>query len=328
MAQDHFVAQTYLRKFGDPNRGYLMHGYRKVPPKDFPCRPRDVCREWDGDLNPAFITNRPELRGDFRALCEPHWGSALDSLLKGKLGREDKFIMAAMAATLMTCTPAWRRLSTEIYGKFTTGTAIASYELAIKAGATPPLEAEDIALLRSGEIVLDVDPRFLEAKNTRALLIHAWLIYNQPWMVLYNGTDHPFVTSDNPLALLYPNPKGGVTRFLPVTPTVCLEIPFVTDLAPIDPANFQFDLDRPPQGGISYAQMTPDQARRINRLLVQCAEDLVLTSQPSDGIRTLVAKYAQWGLDQDFIEQPVDDENAVLHGTVLHVRERARILQP
>jgi Protein of unknown function (DUF4238) len=221
LARDHFVAQTYLRKFGDPNHDDLMHGYMKSPQKDFPCRPHKVCHEWDGDLNPEFITNKPELRGDFRALCEPHWDSALASLRTGRLGHEDKFIMAAMAATLMTCTPAWRRVSTQMYNDQLMATTIASHDLAIKAGATPELDAEDVNLLRRGEIRLEADPKFLEAKNTRWLLSHAWIIYNQPWRVLYNGTNHPFVTSDNPFALLHPNPRGGVTRFLPVTPFLC-----------------------------------------------------------------------------------------------------------
>jgi hypothetical protein len=100
------------------------------------------------------------------------------------------------------------------------------------------------------------------------------------------------------------------------------EIPFLNDLEPIDPATFTFDLNRPPRGEISFAQMSPIEARRLNTLLVRCAENLVLVAQPSDEIRDLVAKYARWGSDQEFIERPVEGENAVIHGTVLRVRER------
>jgi hypothetical protein len=211
MARDHYVAQTYLRRFGDPGQDFLMHGYMKSPLKDFPCRPHKVCREWDGDLNVEFITNRPELRGDFRAMCEPHWDSAVDRLLAAKLSNDDKLIMAQMAATFMTCTPAWRRISVEIYSAFVKGSAVAGYDLTLKAGQAPEIEAEAIELLRSGRLRVETEPKFIEAKHTRNLLNHARLIYNQPWTVIYNGSDFPFVTSDNPFAMLSPNPRGGVT---------------------------------------------------------------------------------------------------------------------
>ena len=29
MANDHFVAQTYLKHFGDPSKGGMLHAYRK-----------------------------------------------------------------------------------------------------------------------------------------------------------------------------------------------------------------------------------------------------------------------------------------------------------
>jgi hypothetical protein len=62
--------------------------------------------------------------------------------------------------------------------------------------------------------------------------------------------------------------------------------------------------------------------KAINRLTAQCAEDLVLTTRPSEGIRRLVEKYSKWGLDSEFTEQPVPGEKAVLHGSALVVRQR------
>ena len=300
-----------------------MHGYLKSPLRDFPCRPHKVCAEWDGDLNPEFITNRPELRGDFRSMCEPHWDQEVGKLLSGKLGREGKLVMAQMAATLMTCTPAWRRVSVDTYNSFLKGTAIASHDLTVKAGRTPEIETEAIELLRNGGLSLETDPKFIEAKNTRGLLDHARLIYNQPWIVLHNGTEFPFVTSDNPFALLtgYPR-RPGVTRFLPITPRVCLEIPFLHDLEPRERKMTRFDLDQAPKGDVRYATIPPLKARAINRLIVQCAEKLVLSPAPDAGVQRLVEKYAAWGIDQEYVEFPAVGENAVYQGTILRVRER------
>ena len=49
MANDHFVAQTYLRHWLRPGQK-LLHAYSKASAKEFPCRPADICHEWDGDL--------------------------------------------------------------------------------------------------------------------------------------------------------------------------------------------------------------------------------------------------------------------------------------
>ncbi len=69
MAQDHFVAQTYLRQWADPSSG-MLRGYGKRTGREFPCAPKDVCREWDWDVNPYFKDN-PRLLGDYRKIFEP-----------------------------------------------------------------------------------------------------------------------------------------------------------------------------------------------------------------------------------------------------------------
>ena len=71
MANDHFIAQTYLRNFGDGSNGGMLHGYRKSDGTQFPCWPKDVCREWDGDLNPSWLTGREHLLGQFRKMVLP-----------------------------------------------------------------------------------------------------------------------------------------------------------------------------------------------------------------------------------------------------------------
>lgn len=62
MANDHFIAQTYLKHFGDPAKGGMLNAYRKSDAKQFPCWPADVCHEWDGDLNPEWL-KEPALLG-------------------------------------------------------------------------------------------------------------------------------------------------------------------------------------------------------------------------------------------------------------------------
>ena len=49
MPNDHFVAQTYLKRWCDPTTN-MLQGYSKTIDKEFPCRTQDVCRQWDWDF--------------------------------------------------------------------------------------------------------------------------------------------------------------------------------------------------------------------------------------------------------------------------------------
>ena len=106
MANDHFVARTYLKNFGDAENGGQLYGYSKTYGKQFPCWPRDVCREWDGDLNPSWLGSCPNLLGEFRKIFEPLWGTSVQTLLLGSCPQEHRLAIAGYVANLMTCTPA------------------------------------------------------------------------------------------------------------------------------------------------------------------------------------------------------------------------------
>src|ERR1700722_9492129 len=99
MSEDHYVAQTYLKHFGDPKIGGMLHGYKKPSGQGFPCWPGDICREWDGDINPTL--KNPKLLGDFRALFEPHWNPSIEKILSGRLEAADKWAIAGYMANLM-----------------------------------------------------------------------------------------------------------------------------------------------------------------------------------------------------------------------------------
>jgi len=107
MPRDHFVAQTYLKHFIG-NDG-MLHAYRKSNGGDFPCRPRDICHEWDGDLVHDFLKDET-LIGSFRKIFEPAWDRALIDLVDGVADPTVKLAVAGYWANLMVCTPAWTRV--------------------------------------------------------------------------------------------------------------------------------------------------------------------------------------------------------------------------
>src|ERR1051325_11025013 len=113
MALDHFVAQTYLKHWCDPRTGQ-MRGYKKAIEQNFPCSPKDVCREWNWDINPVFEDN-PSLLADFRKAFEPLWNPVVGEVRAGKLTSQEKFILAGYWAQLTTCTPTWHAHAVEMY---------------------------------------------------------------------------------------------------------------------------------------------------------------------------------------------------------------------
>jgi hypothetical protein len=109
MAQDHYVARTYLKHFSDPDSGGMLHGFKKPSGEEFLCWPKDVCREWDGDNNPTL--KNPSLLGEYRDYFEPHWNPSIARLASDDFENQDKWAVAGYLANLMACVPAWLRVS-------------------------------------------------------------------------------------------------------------------------------------------------------------------------------------------------------------------------
>jgi hypothetical protein len=70
MANDHFVARTYLKRWCDRDKAQPIQAYRKETGTTFPCWPEAVCAEADGDLNPQYF-QEPAVLGQFRSIFEP-----------------------------------------------------------------------------------------------------------------------------------------------------------------------------------------------------------------------------------------------------------------
>ena len=172
MANDHFVACTYLKRFGDPAQNGMLHAYRKTDGEHFPCWPADVCREWDGDLNFTWL-QEPALLGDYRKMFEPLWNIAVEGLLSKAPSDHHRLAIAGYVANLMTCTPAWRRVGVQMHNNHATGYLKFSKRMQEDYGGNPKLPTDAIASLQRGEIAIDHDPDYVKALFTRQLIQHA-----------------------------------------------------------------------------------------------------------------------------------------------------------
>jgi hypothetical protein len=197
MSLDHYVARTYLKHWCDETKNEPIQAYRKSDLKQFPCWPADVCAERDGDRNPDYFLD-PAVLGQFRSIFEPHWGAAVGALQNGRMRAEDKFVIAGYWANLTVTTPAWRLIGTDLYERDLRSV------LPIFMKGHPALE-------KRVKFTVEIDPKFVKAVVTKHLLPGTWLFYNQKWSILSNDTAYPFLTSDNPSAILPPEVIGGPT---------------------------------------------------------------------------------------------------------------------
>jgi Protein of unknown function (DUF4238) len=327
MARDHFIAQTYLKHFGDAKLGGMLHVYRKSDsPAYFRCWPQDVCYQWDDDLNPEFLPHRPELLGDFRKMCEPNWDISIESLLsREKIPDTDRFVISAYFANLMTCTPAWRRVGVEIYNRHLAGDLLFAKKMKEKHGGQTDLPVEAIEMMERGEKTISTNPAKIKAVVTRHLLEHACMMYNQDWTVLNNDTDQPFITSDNPVAIMYSGKTGErVTRFLPITPRLCLSVTYAMSRINLkNPKDHLFDFLKPSHGKTTYENVNSVGARNINRVVAMCGEEIVFSSMAQRGVEGLVKRYADYGIYAEYIESHVDSEDSINQGSIIRVGKRS-----
>jgi hypothetical protein len=297
----------------------MLHVYRKSDGKYFTCWPSDICHEWDGDDNPFL--DPPELLGSYRKIYEPHWSPSVNAFLDGSVSAQEKMAIAAYMANLMTCTPTWARIGASMHAQMVEATL--RFKDKLEQGRDALL-SEGLRALEDGEIELVTDPQYVKAVSTRGLLRHALAAYNLDWTVLVNRSDIPFVTSDHPVAMLPPGrPHEPLKRYLSLTPQICLYIEFhpLTTKVP-EMSEVPAMLSQTPSGTINHQAAAARSVKVINRLIVQCAEDLVISSSGSAGIEALTRKYRYWGLDSEVITIENGETNRQLHLNRIILRER------
>jgi hypothetical protein len=295
--QDHYIAKTYLKHFaGSDGR---LWAYRKRDGSNFPCRPRDICRELDGDLIPDFLSD-PTALGLYRALFEPSWNLSITALQSRAVPPDVKMAIAGYAANMMVCTPAMTRLFAESYTHDLLVTVRARHALNLARGKTDETLRACLEAIDKGDIALETERDYIRALMAKNLMAYAWQLYNADWVVVNNDTAVEFLTSDNPFAFEDPGPfrggQAGLPRFLPITPRMCLYV--VMDPKP---RADEPDFSKPPDGSVRFATTHERGIDRVNLAVVRCAEEIVLGSAQRDEIDAVVRKNAPFRVSNEFI---------------------------
>ena len=316
MAQDHFVAQTYLKHWADPHSG-MLRGYGKRSGKEFPCAPKDVCREWDWDVNPYFKDN-PRLLGDYRKIFEPKWKPTVAAVRAGQFSAEDKFVLSGYWALLTTCTPTWHRNALKVAER-----QLADFiPLVARHVAKEKPEYRDFVeeALAKGWIEPNPDGQHIKAFLTQQLTRTTLLLYQLDWIVVRNTTEAPFITSDNPSSVLPRRPFiGGLTRFLPLAPDYAL----LTTIDRRRKLSAELpDLEKAPPGKVSAGTVSRRQAARLNRVTVMNADELVLSGRANRPERRLVRNHRDFAVVTDQARFPTPDGGYINAFTMMVRRER------
>jgi hypothetical protein len=307
VAEDHYVARTYLKHFaGDSGK---LRAYRKSDGKTFPCAPKDICRELDGDTIPEFLSDE-KLLGKYRTIFEGAWNPAVEALQSRLIDREIKLHIAGYWANLLIGTPTWKRTGIDLYNQNIEYNLRARSALTRENGQPEELLEQGIKALDGGHLKIAVEGEYIRALGATFALRYAWKLYNADWHVYENQTTVPFITSDNPCSF-EDDPTWGKREhalYLPITPKLCV----TCDLTKQRGLSEQPDFTKAPKGKVTGNDAPLETVRRINVCMAKSAEDLMLTSEASEYVQHLVTTYGRYRVEHE--SRMVRQGNAYLIG--------------
>ena len=313
MALDHYVSQVHLKNFYSPALSGMIYAIRKSDLKRFQTRSQDVCRIEEGSTN-AYLTEDRAIE-EFLKGVEPGYNASLAKLRENKSDQECISCIAGFAAYIVTCSPAAMRIES--------GPMKAALESAAtfldKQGMMPKspraLGEKSISeLLADDTVKVTVDPKYPQAVGISNILHYVSVFGNSPWEILRNedADNNPFFTSDYPAAIETFDLNTPINRIVPLAPDLAVRI-----MPDIRLSDMQRDL--------SFAKFraAPRRLKRaevlgLNRLIVRCAEDLILYRDDREWVEGFVAKNKRYRIE------PVTQKLSTGTGDLLVSTQRIR----
>jgi hypothetical protein len=303
MALDHYVSQVHLKHFYSPALGERMYAVRKSDGKAFTPDAESVCRIEEGSTN-AYLT-RDRAIEEFLKGVEPRYNAAVKNLSAGEIDSECIAVIAGFAAYVMTCSPAAMRIQT-----VPLKAGLESFARALDAANTlpPPPAALGGAnlteLLQSGKIDFTVDPKYPQAIGIANIQKMTLMLGNATWEILENPFDDcPFFTSDFPAAVEESDNPHAINRIVPLTPSLAIrirrDISLEREHDDLTFPRFRHRVRRIPRMELAA----------VNRLLVQCAEDLVFYRDDHSWVKPFIVKNASYRVETE-IQTPADSGGA------------------
>ncbi len=301
MPLDHYVSQVHLRNFYSPELGERMFAIRKRDMHQFQCRSEDVCRIENGSTNEFLIHDRAI--EDFLLGIEPKYNKSIDKLRKGEIDADCIYVVSGFVSYVQSCSPAGMRIHSSMPKNAVENTA-KMLDARGEISPTPPeLGGKSITeLLETGEIQVTVDPKFPQSIGISNITSSMSAFGNFYWEILLNNvSDSPFFTSDFPITIESSNDPRVLNRVIPLAPDLALRIV----------PNIYYDKEAAKQNFSQHRfllkKLSRKQVRAINKLIVQCAENLVFYSENEDWVPKFVSKNCQYRIEPLVEEIKVDN---------------------
>jgi hypothetical protein len=301
MPLDHYVSQVHLRNFYSPALNGLMYAVRKSDLKRFVARSQDVCRIQENSSNAYLKDNR--IVEEFLKEVEPRYNASLSKLRDNKIDWQCIYSIAGFAAYAMVCSPAGMRIQSEPLESILHSTAAVLDAKGIFDSIPESLGGRSVTeLLQDGALKFTVDPKFPQALGIAAILHNVSVFGNSPWEILRNEEpDCPFFTSDFPVPIEVMDINIPNNRIVPLAPDLAIRILPDVSLSRSEPdlsfAKFKF----------AHRSLQRTEVLYINRLIVRCAEDLILYRDDREWVEGFVAKNRRYHIEPVTERIPIDN---------------------
>jgi hypothetical protein len=291
MPLDHYVSQVHLKNFNSPTLDGLIYAIRKSDLKRFRTKSRDICRIEDGSTN-AFLQESRAIE-EFLKDVEPHYNASLAKLRENRFDQECIFCIAGFVAYVSTCSPAAMRIhSGPLKVTLASTAAILDAQGAIPKAPASLGEKSMTELLADGTVKFEVDPKYPQAIGVTSVMHHVSGFGNSPWEILQNPeADSPFFTCDYPAAIEVVDLNTPINRIVPLAPDLAIRIKPDVRLSRTKP-----DLTFAKFKTISR-ELKRTEILDLNRLIVQCAEDLILYRDDRPWIEDFVTKNRRYRIE-------------------------------
>jgi len=298
MPLDHYIPQVHLRKFYSPALGERMYAIRKSDLKCFTPNSKSVCAIHDGSTN-AYLREDRAIE-EFLKTIEPNYNSAIERLISDEIDEKCIYTISGFVAYVATCSPGGMRIHS---GPLKNTVEVTARMLDPKGVFPPPppeLGGANLTdLLRRGTVKITVDSKYPQAVGISQIFQHTATFGNFKWDILRNGfTDSPFFTSDFPVAIERSDDPRILNRVVPLAPDLAIRIKPDLNIKR-GQADFSFTHFEYRIRDISRAEVV-----QINRLIVQCAEEVVFYRDDRPWVKPFVARNRQYRIEPITHELP------------------------
>ncbi len=291
MPLDHYVSQVHLKNFYSPSLGNLMYAIRKSDLKAFTPNSDSVCKIEDGSTNSYLRENR--IVEEFLKKIEPNYNKSIDKLRANDIDAACIFTIAGFVAYIITCSPAGMRINSNLLkGAVEETTRILDSKEAFPP-PPPELGGKNLTeLLCNGALQVEIDHKYPQAIGIEQILSHAISFGNSAWEILLNNfEDSPFFTSDFPVAIEKTKDNRILNRIIPLCPNlairICPDISIERNHSDYSFSKFTYSIQK----------LNRQEVININRLVVQCAEDLVFFRDNPEWVTKFVTKNAKYWIE-------------------------------